>query len=538
MVVLIDDIKKAFSGESRSMQILKKQHRLLRMHIYGIGMIEYLTRISGLENTQQIALRKKYARSNKDLFSSLLSPLNKVFSAKGKNKTYNVGTEKTQLEFRDTLATINNGNSLEVWLQSYWKEKIAADPNGLFLIEKDNEGNPYPTYKSILSIRDYKQSGQKVEYIIFEPQKRDNNGTIEETVRVYDDEGDKLYLKRADTFILLEDESFINTIDEVPAVVISTFEDTNSAYKRSAIYNEVELGNEYLLDTSVKRIYKFLHGYPIFWKYASKCPVCNGSKYIAGVECKSCNGTGFSSTKDVSDVTILKPPTEAGQPVIAPIAGYEAPPSEALTQMTDELALLKSAIEFSQWGTTQEKGENETATGRFIDVQPVSDKLNIYTDSVEIIESLLVDFIGKIIYQDAYNGNSINYGRRYMIETPDQLLDKYTEGKTKKLPPSTLDYLLEQYYQGQFASDFRLLTYYQKLAKLEPWVHMTVNEVPASYQTTIDYQKKIYFSDWKNSIKIDDVVKTDLKKLDKQLTEFTNKKQEDGKQSERSSKVS
>lgn len=533
MIVSIDDIKKAFKGESKAMQALKKQHKLLRMHIYGIGLTDYLTQISGLENTNQIALRKKYARSNKNLFSSLLNPINKVFSAKGKNKTYDVGTEKTQLEFRDILSTISNGKSLENWLNSYWKEKIAADPNGLFLIEKDSEGNPYPTYKSILSIRDYKQTGQKVEYIIFEPQTRQGVNGLEETVRVYDDESDSLYLKREDTFILLEDESFVNTIEEVPAVIISTIEDTNSEFKRSAIYNEIELADEYLLDTSVKRIYKFAHGYPLFWMYLSRCPACNGTKQIKGQDCTSCKGTGYSVKKDVSDIIGVKPPERPEDVTITPdIAGYISPPTESLTQMTDELELLTNSITFSQWGTTSEKGENETATGRFIDIQPVSDKLESYTDSLEIIEGLLVDFIGMIIYQDAYKGNSINYGRRYMIETPDQLLNKYTEGKTKNLSPPTLDYLLEQYYQGQFASSFKLLTYYQKLAKLEPWVHMTVNEVPVSYQTTIDYQKKIYFSDWKNQIKIEDVVKTELKKLDKQLTNFTKEKQKNGTQPE------
>lgn len=525
MIVSEEHIKQALKGETESVKALKTEHELLSMHVYGKNKTKYLTKITGLENDEQLKLRQKYGRSNKDIISNLTAPVNKIFSAKGKNKTYNFKQKETSEKFRRYLSTVDNGKSLENWLSSYWKEKITCDPNGLFMIEYSATKEPYPTYKSILSIRDYKQVGQKVEYIIFEPYKKEVNGNILTFCRVYDDEADKLYLVDGDRISLIKEQTFKNTWGYVPAVVISDIEDTNSDFKKSSIDNEVELANEYLLGNSNKAIYKFKIGFPLFWMYLSSCPVCKGEGEIEGKECKSCNGSGHALKKDISDITGVKPPQTTDDVVITPdIAGYVTPPNEGLDQMTNELTLLRTLMEFSHWGTTQEKGENETATGRFIDIQPVSDKLDKYKISLETVETILVKFIADKLYPEIFEGSSINYGNRYMIETADQLLDKYSEGKTKKLPSTTLDYLLEQYYQGQFANDSMRLSYYVKLMKLEPWVHLTLGEIPELYKATEDYTKKVYFSEWVNSMKVDDIIMLDLTKLNKKLTEFINLK--------------
>ena len=79
MKVSDEMLKKALLKQSKEIATLKEEHKILRMHYTGIGMTDYLTRINTLENEAQITLRKKYARSNKDLFANLSSPINKVF---------------------------------------------------------------------------------------------------------------------------------------------------------------------------------------------------------------------------------------------------------------------------------------------------------------------------------------------------------------------------------------------------------------------------------------------------------------------------
>lgn len=529
MIITLDYLKSVITDEPKYIAKLKKQHKKLRMHYHGIGLDDYIEKISGLENSDQIKLRQKYARSNKNLFANITAPVYKVFSAKGKNKTYNLPTPESNKKFTEYLSEVDDGKSLEFWLESYWKDKVAADPNGIFLIEKDKDGNPYPTYKSILSIRDYKQSGQRLDFIIFEPYKETVNNNTKEYVRVYDEAGDMLYnITDRSNITLVADEVYKNDLDHIPACVISTIEDTTNGYKKSTLDNEIELADEYLRDNSVKTIYKLTNGYPIFWMYYSQCPVCKGSGEVNAEPCKACNGTGYALKKDVSEIIGIKPPQTNEDVRITPdIAGYISPPVENLDQMTSELALLRDSMLYSHWGTTMETGENNTATGKWIDTQPIYDRLDIYANGVEVIETLLSDDIGEIIYKNSYKGCSINYGRRFQIETPDQAIDKYIKGKEKKLNQTTLDYLLDQYYQSQFSTDPNSLTYYQKLTDLEPWVHMDLSEIPTAYQGTIDYDKKVYINEWKSTKSVDYIIATDIKKLDKDLIKFVEEKRKE-----------
>lgn len=524
-IVGVDYLSAVIGNVPDYMTALKEEHKLLRMHYDGIGTDEYIKQITGLESQDQLKLRKKYARSNKNIFANITNPVNKIFAAKGKYKSYDLPTDNDQKKFTSYINTVDHGKSLENWLSSYWKDKIASDPNGVFFVEKDKEGNPYPTYKSILSIRDYKQRGQYLEYIIFEPYKRQIGTSEIEFVRVVDDEADKLFKVTNDGIVELEDERIVNELGYVPGCVISTLENTNTEFKKSSIWNEVELANEYFRDNSVKSIYKLTNGYPIFWMYYSQCPVCKGVGEREGEKCNYCNGSGLALKKDVSEIIGIKPPQTADDITITPdIAGYISPPPENLEQMTSELSLLKDMMLFSHWGSSMETGDNNTATGKWIDVQPVYDKLDNYAANLETIETLLVDFIGDILYKESYKGSTINYGRRFLVETPDQLLDKYIKGKEKKLNSTTLDYLLGLYYQTQFNTSPVMLEYHLKLMQLEPLVHYNLNEVPQDFRNTFEYQKKLYLEEWINTVKQNDIITKTIQQLDKDLTKFTENK--------------
>ena len=503
---------------------LESHHKKLLMHVDGIGVTEYLNKIQQFENSDQIRLREQYAKSNKSIFSSLLRPVDKIFTAKGGGRSYQVSSEVAEKQFKEKLSDITEDLSLPKWVQAYWKDKIVVDPNGLFLIE-NKDGEAYPTYKSIFSIYEYKLNGQSVDWVIFKPVEiaRTNVNGVNKSikvVRVYDNENDSLYKWDGNQLILIEDKTFTNPWKKVPAVIISNIVDTVTGYKETPIENEVELGDNYLLQASIKTIYQFKQGFPIIWMYKSACNICKGTGTYKDKSCKSCNGTGYSVQRDVSDIKLINPPLDNETPRLDPLAGFIQPDLETWVQMINELSLIRTAMEYGHWGTNLIREKEKTATEVWVNVQPVNERLNQYADGAELIETLLTDLLGQFYYPTQYKSASIHYGRRYLIETPDQLIKKYAEGKEKGLNETTLNYILIQYYQSEFANDFKGLDKNIKLLKIEPFIHHSISVVLGWNITPEDKKAKTYFNEWAKLQTENHINETDLDKLNKEFENF------------------
>jgi hypothetical protein len=185
-----------------------------------------------------------------------------------------------------------------------------------------------------------------------------------------------------------------------------------------------------------------------------------------------------------------------------------------------ELDWKWNLIFFSHWGTTTERAANETATGRFIDVQPVNNRLNAYADMAETIHNELLNLFSIFVSPTNKNESKVSYGRRYLIETPDQVWNKYIGAKEKKAPISALDQLLEQYYESEYQRNELFQAYYLKLIKIEPFVHSSVEEVVAMPISDDDKLAKIYFSDWLKTVMMNEVVDKPIENLKNDLGAF------------------
>ena len=518
-MILVNDIAKELTITDKNFESLKDNHKKLRMHVEGINVIEYIDTIEQFENDKQKDVREKYLTSNKSLFSSLLQPINKIFSAKGGNNHYYLKTENLITKFIAKLNHLKEG-SLEKWLKTYWKDKLIIDPNGIFLIEnKDNEA--YPTYKSILSIRKYKKTGQKIDWIIFEPYKIDKK----EYVRVYDDKEDRLFEWDGEKLTLIKEQTFKNIWGYVPAIIISDIKNTITGYNKSPIENEVELADDYLLTGSIKNVFKFKIGFPFLWMYKPVCTVCKGSGEVNNKICPACNGTRYGIRRDISDILLLNVPEDSEAPIIAPnIAGYVSPESSILGQFNSELTILKTAMEYSHWNSAIEHEKSNTATGRWIDAQPVIDRLNQYREGYENVKTLLTNFLGEFYYQNNYEGCSINEGRRYLIETPDQLIEKYIKAKKDGTNEVVLNYMIMQYYYTEFQNDLMQLEKHKKLLEINPFPHHTVAEVAGWNISEDDKKRKIYYNEWVLMQKDIDIVKSTKEQLIKSLNKYISSK--------------
>lgn len=507
---------------------IKRYFRKLLMHNTGVGLEKAIEAMDYFEKPELLELRKKYSPSNTDLFGRLHRPLDKVFQARGGSAFYRVPDEK---DFKRRLGDVHGGYSLKEWLEVYWFSAANYDPMGLVFMEVGAD-ETYPTYKCSETIYDYPVTrGRKLEYVVFRlPADSDcinNTATAdmpaagaEQRFRVVDDMWDYTVTWDGEAATIVE--RFSNYFNEVPAITVGWIYDHVRAMYVSPDDQVIDAADQYLRNRSVMTMFKLHHGFPMKWQYAGVCPTCKGTGSLKGDTCPSCGGSTYKSKYDVSETIVLPVPKSKDQPILTPdVAGYVTPPVATWQQMLDDIQQEYAAMHYTLWGTHQvEDSEQQTATGRFIDVQPVNERLGQYSRASEFTETWITDMMGWFYYGPAYGGCDINYGRRYLVETPDIIWEKYADSRTKGASVATLDNLLLQYLQSEFQSDGMELMRQVKLMKLEPWVHMTTEQVKALGVPETDYLKKLYFGRWVNQLKPNDLINKDLGELDELLEAY------------------
>jgi hypothetical protein len=516
----------------------------LRMHVEGDSDLlqKYLKQINNYENEKQYQARKKHAISNRFLTEELLRPTDNVFSAKGGSRSYKFSSnlDSNQETFVQKLIDVRDGISLGEYIENTWFHYHIVDPNGLIFLEVPTEedllenpdAKPKPCYKSIHNIRDYEQNGMKVKWVVFEPfnvYEVDVQGN-KKTVKLFwavDKISYKLYQQLDDSLELVKEIE--NTFEEVPAVLCSNIQDYSNDIKTSPIWPQVELLNKYVTSNSVLSITEFFFNYPREWTYVDDCNICHGSGKIA-IErsdgpmqmsnCNTCGGTGKSDRKDVTDIIKLRIPDSEGVKIDPP-AGFTTLPTDAWKLQTDSVDRVWNLIYFSHWGTTTEKSDNETATGRFIDVQPVHNRLNKYSKSAEKTHTILAEFLGQHYFPETFENAIVQYGRRYLVETPDQIWEKYLKAKTDGAPVTVLDMLLYQFLESEYRENEEMLMYEYKKAQIEPFIHQTVEQVRQSTSiTNRDKTAKEYFNAWCLSIDKNKIINDNLKSLKEDLYSY------------------
>ena len=520
-------IKLIKAGEPAFITEAKKKQVTLNVHVNGRGVAEHLAKIEGFENKEQFLLRKKFALSNKSIMANLLRPVDKVFSAKGGSRIFNTKgkSENAKKELATRLRDVRHGFSIKKWIQEIQSNKYYSDPAGLVFFEWTSD-ETWPSIKSIQQIRNYKTDGRSLEWVLFEPFRTvDEKGKKSDSLffRFVDSEFDYLFIKKGDVITHDKKETFANPWKRGPAIVNSEIINDRLKYSDSPVDVVVDIADKYLRDNSVKSIYQFLHGYPLFWMYARQCSSCKGTGEGNDGKCTSCNGSGTGIKRDVSNVLTLKPPKTKKAPVIAPdVAGYVQPDLETWQEQRTELDWMWQLMHFTVWGTSYSPGENATATARFLDVQPVNDRLGLFSDSFEDMEQKMTDFIGEFYLSESYEGSSISYGRRYMMETADKVWEKYLTSKDKKAPKSSLDHLLNQYYQSEFMNDIQMLAIMVKGMKVEPFVHDTNADIKADIDNKA-YTRKIYFGEWWKTLQEEFIITSNLEALNKSLDDYISK---------------
>lgn len=524
-------------------------NKKLRMHLYGDGLQEEMSKVEGYETEDLHILRKKYARSNKDLFARLGRPIDKVFSARGGSIYFNLSNTQDK-QARALSSNVKKGMSIRKWIETTWLAHLKDDPFGLIFMEvlplqeaikakAEGRSVVYPTYKAISGIYDYLPSGPSVEYVVFTVSKQEKAlaGIKEDKVvyRVVDDAMDYYVSHENGDVVIMKDHSYPNYFGSVPCVInsdlVSPKDDTFLS-----IYDEViELAGEAMQKGSVKRVHDFLHGFPKYWQIATACGECNGTMYKDGQTCTTCKGSGKGVSTKVSDVMLFDMPGRDDQKVVPDVAGYVSPDKTYHEIATADLHTLENLMNVTLWGAgskIQTQGistgvDGGTATEAMLDIKPEADRLKTISEMAERRHKFILDSVIRINLElPAYVGSSVNYGRRYMIEGPDEIWEKYSSARTKGAPVSVLEDLLIEYYDAKYQGDELSYQIALKLMYVEPFVHYTPQQVEAMQTISPeDKAQKVYFTEWLSTLNEAMILSYSHELLKEQLKEYAAGKQ-------------
>ena len=528
-----ESLKGTIQGEtSKQIKAMREDFSTYVRHVFGTGTDEFLALINQYENTKQHELRKKHAIKNPWIIDELTRPIDNIWQARGGSEVFKFkGTDKTE-DLKTFLQDVRGGISINAFMKEIWLQRFISDPNGVIFLEVEKGGESCClTYKSIMSIKDYDVDGSKLEWIVFEPavkileRGKDENGkeiemTIEYSWAV--DERFYYYCKNTGKEFIIE-QVIEHSFGQVPGVVNSPIYNTEKGYRVSLIDKQVDLLNSYLTKNSIKEIYQFKHNFAIPWMIETLCPTCNGKRKVGNEVCGTCGGTGYSAHKDVSDVLII-PKSEPDIDNIIPPAGYIQPEVSTCDENRKELDWLFNKMFHSLWGTTTEQMSNETATGKFIDTMPVYNKLNTIADIAQSIQRQLTIIVGKFYFPATLEDVNVSYSRRYIIESPDALWTRYVTAKEKKAPDQVLNYMLEQFYYSEFASNTAMADHYIKMMYVEPYVHKSIEEVNAMMVPDAIKKAKMYFAEWNRQMDESDMLMKTANELEKELMSYSKSK--------------
>ena len=542
----------------------QKEAKVLMLHGLGIEVKESQKQLTYFENTDLYSQRKNGMISNADLFARILHKEDIVFHSTGGSFSYNgLSTQQTE-DLNSKLNNISLGMSLRKWIKCKALQARRYDPMGIIFMECDsNLKKIYPTYKTILSIYDYLPNGRNLEYVCFNLSKSDcktlqiddkemYNSSSQDTFyyRFVDGVNDwivkKLVVGNKNTIIQANDFNGVSLSEphffsSCPAFLASdeiSFE--NDLRFISPLHNMMELAFAYLQNRSIRDLCRIVSGYPKAVEPAVKCGTCGGDKYVDSLPCPDCTPAGSNKPSGVKINS--KPADKLIFPVEAmdkgfdfhKILGWAERNVDNMNYMDAALIEDANLLYDIYWNTdkgkqttfskAKQQSTEETATKTNVDLQPIYGRLISTSNWAEQIENLIVKFIGEYYYDSSFKGSSIHYGHNFVLETPEELMAKMLEMKSKGANEADMTDIKIKYYQSRYQSDPEQLAIRLKLINVEPFSNHTIAEVQAMNVPKEDWFKKLYFDEWLTSKSDDYLFITQPEKMIADISVYVNPK--------------
>ena len=268
-------------GVSDKLTLARRKARKVNMHITGKGVIDYLWKLDDYETYAQKLLREKLVKSNRSLFSFILRPTDKIFTAKGGNVTYNLPQNQINL-LRTNINEVADGLDIKKYLKKVVKKHYFIDPNAVLFIDIDTEGMLETHVVTSNEIMWYKNKGNNVKAIIFEPYKkkiRKEDEKFFEAIsperlkqerdkkyyRVIDGATDRIFVNDGGQIYEDVKSRLDNFFGFVPALILGDEKNPNEDIFETVIADVIEDADALLRLVSTSNVHDLAHSYYSRW---------------------------------------------------------------------------------------------------------------------------------------------------------------------------------------------------------------------------------------------------------------------------------
>ena len=473
-----------------------------KLHITGQGYNDNLRQLKGFEAKADYNARIQLTDpATIRLTAIILDNLNRWATNQGTVRAIKWKQKDQAEKFAKVLKQVWRGNSLEDFVNTFYKEAIYQEMEGFLLVTKpqiiDNktilrEGveipwdgkplNPYLIFIAAEDVKDFNGIGDKLEYIIIK-QGDDHNGN--KMYRVIDEAQDIIVVDNKDSIGILSETK--NEVGYVPAIQISNIAKSlrNDKVKTSPINHVLSDLNRYMKKDSDLIIQMVRHMYPKLAAVVTACKQCDGVGKYMDIEtekkCPDCNGTG--KIIPISRDGIMGIPQYLGEGHTAypgSPASYITPDNDSLETAIGDLTKLGLDILYSATGDKNLIVEGlETATENLINFKGLEDRIAEIIPMVESREEFIIETVAKmhVDFVNGFEGVAVRYGRRLTVRGESQILLEIEGAKTAGMPISHVEALQKELIYTKYKNNNVELNRQLLLCDLEPLNGYTVEEV-------------------------------------------------------------
>ena len=452
-----------------------------------------------------------------EVMSEVFDKLSRIFEGRNPAFSYQFATT----EQRDDWEWYRQEKLGEpaIWSTKGW-EFFQTEINSVMIVDlpvEQEAGDRYPQpYFYWLPLRDVveykadKTTGQ-MSYIIF--RQKDNK------LAVIDDESYRIFESKDD---MPEGEPLIENRHDLGYCPARFFwsEPMSLEFpdiKRSPVTKALDNLDWFLFFSISKRHLDLYGSYPIYSGYEQDCNFHNDNTgdYCDGgflknrkgewlwdanglVPCPKCHDHRITGAGSFVEVPV---PIE-GQPDLRHPVDMLTVDRQSLDYNVEEEKRLRSTIITSIVGQNEEVTQREAVNEQQIkaNFESQATVLNRVKKGFEEAQKWVDDTCCRLRYGTLFLSSSVSYGTEFYLFSTDELRERYKTAKETGMSESELDALHQQIIETEYRNNPQQLQRMLILAELEPYRHLTRNEVANLYQTGIvsveDYLVKLNFADF------------------------------------------